>query len=93
MHARPVQPQSRLAGDLIETELPGALPDGLAEKTARPRSMAPGSVSCSAVAVMYTPCPVPGDTVESNTTMAMLGRTAMFREWRAPGWDTQYSSG
>jgi hypothetical protein len=34
---------------------------------------------------MYTPCPVPGSTVESNTIIAMSCRAAMFCEWRAPG--------
>ena len=50
-----------------------------------PFSIASGSLSCSAVALMYTPCPVPAGTVLSNTTMAICGRTAMFWEWRAPG--------
>jgi hypothetical protein len=55
------------------------------EKTPIPCSIAAASVSYSAVAVMYTAWPVPGGTVESNTTRATCGRTAMFCEWRAPG--------
>jgi ribosomal protection tetracycline resistance protein len=39
-----------------------------------------GFVLCFAMAVMYTACPVPEGTVESNTTMAICGRTAMFSE-------------
>jgi hypothetical protein len=93
VHAPPVEPQPRVAGDLIKTELLGPLADGLTREDSDPALDRTGSVSCSAVAVMYTPCPLPGATVESNTTMAICGRTAMFCEWRAPGWDTQYSSG
>jgi hypothetical protein len=41
---------------------------------------------------MYTACPVPIGTVESKMTMATSGRTAMFRECRAWGFETQKNS-
>jgi hypothetical protein len=35
---------------------------------------------------------VPLGTVESKMTMPTSGRTAMFCEWRAPGFETQKNS-
>jgi hypothetical protein len=88
-HARPVEPQPCVAGDPVQPELLARLAHVHARVMPIPCSTAPGSVTLSAVAVMYTPCPVPGSTVESNTTLAICGRTAMLCEWRAPGSDTQ----
>jgi hypothetical protein len=86
MHVRPVQAEPRLPGDPVgphSTSPPWRMDSR--EETPIPCAIEAASVSCSAVAVMYTAWPVPGGTVESNTTMAICGRTAMFREWRAPG--------
>jgi hypothetical protein len=58
---------------------------GLAREDADPLLDRGGVGQLLPVADMYTAWSVPGGTVESNTTMAICGFTAMFCEWRAPG--------
>ena len=52
-------------------------------------SVSASPVSSSASAAMYTAWAEPSGTCELKITMLTVGRTAILRECRASGWETQ----
>ena len=91
---RAVEAQARRTGRRRRASRRGRL----ARATAARRPSMPRSISSvggdllGAERPCRRPCPVPIGTVESKMTMPTSGRTAMFCEWRAPGFETQKNS-
>jgi D-galactarolactone cycloisomerase len=84
-----IQPDVCRAGGITESLKMAEVADLYCAARAPPT---PWSATCSATASRYSASALPTGTVESKMTIAISGRTARLREWRASGAETQKSS-